>query len=65
MMCCTPYVFVVALKVKKASSAQNKGGLPTKYIYIYGMVTIKNRGLKTTRGNAWYLVPRLIYCTCM
>ena len=24
--------FVVALKVKKASSAQNRGGLPTKYM---------------------------------
>ena len=25
------------------------------------MLPIKNRGLKTTPGNAWYLVPRLIY----
>ena len=35
MMCCTWYDFVVALKVHKASSAQNRGGLPTKYIHIY------------------------------
>ena len=35
MMCCTSYVFVVVHKVKIASSAQNKGGLPTKYIYIW------------------------------
>ena len=35
MMCYTWYVFVVALKVKKASSAQNTGGLPTKCIFIY------------------------------
>ena len=34
MMCCTWYVVAVALKVKKASSAQNRGGLPTKYMYI-------------------------------
>ena len=32
MMCCTWYVFVVGLKVKKASSARNRGGLPIKYI---------------------------------
>ena len=32
MMCCTSYVFVVVHKVKIASSAQNKVGLPTKYI---------------------------------
>ena len=57
--------FAVALKVEKASSAQNRG-LPTKNICIYiWMLPIKNRGLKTTPGNAWYLVPRLIYCMCM
>ena len=33
MMCYTWYVFVVALKVKKASFAQNRG-LPTIYIYL-------------------------------
>ena len=30
MMCPTWFIFVVALKVKKAPSAQNRGGLPTK-----------------------------------
>ena len=35
MMCCTWYVSVVAPKVKKAFSAQNRG-LPTQiYAYIY------------------------------
>ena len=35
MLCCTWYVSVVALKAKKASSAQNIG-LPTKkHMYIY------------------------------
>ena len=34
MMCCTWYVFVMALKVKKASSTRNWGGLPTKDMYI-------------------------------
>ena len=34
MMCCTWYVFAVARKVKKASSAQNRG-LPTKHTEVY------------------------------
>ena len=64
VFCCTWYVFAVVLKVKKASSSQNRGGLPTiYYIYIW-ILPITNIGLKTTPGNAWYLVPRLIYCTC-
>ena len=64
MMCCTWHVFVVALKMKKASFAHNRGGLPTKNIYIW-MLPIKFKGLNTTPDNSWYLVPRLIFCTCM
>ena len=65
MMCCTWYVFVVALKVHKASSAQKKGRFLTIYIYYIRMLAMKNRGLQTTPMNAFSLVPRLICCLCM
>ena len=50
MMCCTRYVFVVALKVKKASSAQNRGGLPTTNVYLF----------ECSRSRAAVGKPRLV-----
>ena len=49
MMCCTWYVFVVALKVKKASSAQSRG-LPTKDRYMNA--PDQEQRFETTPGNA-------------